>query len=72
MEQMQEQMDRIERATDRQQQRRLMELHMKKMHEGMRELRRRDTGERCRLEMMHAMMEQMMRHQMVAHDPAGR
>ena len=72
MEQMKEQMDRIEWTTDRAEQRRQMELHMKKMHEGMRELRRREASEGCRLEMMHAMMEQMMRHQLVEQDPAGK
>ena len=69
---MAEQMDRIEWSTDREEQQRLMELHMKKMREGMRELRHRKTGDACRVEMMQAMMEQMMRHQLVAQDPAGR
>jgi hypothetical protein len=72
MQQMKDQMDRIEWTTDRAEQRNLMELHMKKMHEGMRELRRREASEGCRLEMMHAMMEQMMRHQLVQQDPAGK
>lgn len=72
MEQMKDQMDKIEWTTDRAEQRGLMDLHMKKMHEGMRELRRRDASEGCRLEMMHAMMEQMMRHQLVQQDAAAR
>ena len=72
MQGMAEQMDRIEWSTDREEQQRLMELHMKKMREGMRELRHRDAGDACRIEMMQAMMEQMMRHHLVAQDPAGR
>lgn len=69
---MTEQMDRIEWTTDREVQQRLMELHMKKMREGMRELRHRKAGDACRVEMMQAMMEQMMRHHLVAQDPAPR
>ena len=57
-------MDRAEQSGDRAQQRRLLELHAKTMHEGMRELRRRETTTGCREEMMQAMMEQMMRHQL--------
>ena len=38
MQGMAEQMDRIEWSTDREEQQRLMELHMKKMREGMHEL----------------------------------
>ena len=70
MQQMKDQMDRIEWTIDRAEQRGLMDLHMKKMHEGMRELRRREASEGCRLEMMHAMMEQMMRHQLAQQDAA--
>src|SRR5690349_15859161 len=72
MQGMAEQMDRSEWSTDREEQQRLMELHMKKMREGMRELRHRKAGEACRVEMMQAMMEQMMRHHLVEQDPAGR
>ncbi|HET7730771.1 MAG TPA: hypothetical protein VFK48_12130 [Usitatibacter sp.] len=68
MENLRDQMDRIEWTADRNAQRHLMELHMKAMREGMRELRRREAGEGCRMEMMHAMMEQMMRHQIVLSD----
>ncbi len=39
---MHEQMDRAEWTQDRAQQRELMDLHMKHMREGMRELRKRD------------------------------
>jgi hypothetical protein len=69
---MSEQMDRIEWTSDREEQQRLMELHMKKMREGMRELRHRKAGDACRVEMMQAMMEQMMRYHLVALDPPGR
>ena len=70
--QMSDHMDRVERATDRAEQRRLLDLHTKKMHEGMRQLRHRGAGEGCRLEMMQAMLEQMMRHQLVERDAAAR
>ncbi|HET7401023.1 MAG TPA: hypothetical protein VFJ62_04550 [Usitatibacter sp.] len=72
MARMNEQMDRIEWTTDRAEQRRLMELHMKSMHEGMREVRRRHTTAECRMDMMQAMMEQMMRHELAAQDGDGR
>jgi len=64
VENIREQMERAEQSGDRAQQRRLLELHAKTMHEGMRELRRRETTTGCREEMMQAMMEQMMRHQL--------
>ena len=64
VENIREQMERAEQSGDRAQQRRLLELHAKTMHEGMRELRRRETTMGCREEMMQAMMEQMMRHQL--------
>ena len=64
VENIREQMERAELSTDRSEQRRLLDLHAKTMHEGMRELRRRHTTAGCREEMMHAMMEQMMRHQL--------
>ena len=72
MARMNEQMDRIEWTTDRAEQRRLMDLHMKSMHEGMREVRRRETTAECRMDMMQAMMEQMMRHELAAQDSDGR
>ena len=72
MQGMAEQMDRIEWTTDRQEQQRLMELQMKKMREGMRELRHRAAGDACRFEIMQAMMEQMMRYHLVVLDPAAR
>jgi len=58
-----DQMDRIRQTTNREEQRRLIELHAKNMNEGLQETRRRQPGPGCRLEMMHAMMEQMIQHQ---------
>lgn len=55
--------ERIERSVDPLEQRRLMAIHLKVMGEGMRELRKHEAGEPCRVEMLHAMMEQMLRHQ---------
>jgi len=66
MENIRDQMDRIEYAPTRDEQRRILELHSKTMHEGMREMRRRDPAPACREQMMYAMMEQMMRHQLAA------
>lgn len=68
---MREQMDQIEWTTDRVEQRRLMQMHMKHMHEGLRELRNRDLGMGCRIEMMNTMMEAMVRHEQVMHDNDG-
>ena len=64
---MHEQMDRAEYARDRSEQRALMDLHMKHMQEGLRELRKRELSAACRIELMSAMMETMVRAQMVAH-----
>lgn len=65
---MRAQMRRIEFTADRAERRRLMDLHMKVMHEGIRELDRRQASDGCRMEMMHAMMEQMMRHQLAVQE----
>ena len=59
---MQQQMDQAEWTEDRVQQRHLMDLHMKHMQEGMRELRKRDLPAECRMELMTEMMETMIRH----------
>jgi hypothetical protein len=69
---MSEKMDRIRWATDAGEQRRLIELHGKLMNEGMHELARRNTTTACRLEMMNAMMAQMIEHQQVAQDAGDR
>lgn len=63
MKTMHEQMDRAEWTEDRAQQRDLMDLHMKHMREGMRELRKREMPAECRVELMTEMMETMIRHQ---------
>jgi hypothetical protein len=66
------QMDRIESTTDRAEQRRLMDLHAKLMREGMREIRTRDLGTECRVEMMGSMMDVMIRHQQAMQEPEER
>ena len=70
MERMHEQLDRTQALSDPAEQRRLLDLHAKHMREGMRELRRREPGleSGCRLELMHAMMEQMIAHQQAAQE----
>jgi hypothetical protein len=69
---LQEQMDRIDRTTDRAEQRHLMELHAKRMREGMREIRNRDLEPASRMEMMTSMMDMMIRHQQAMEDPEER
>lgn len=66
------QMDRIERIADRAEQRRILDLHMKQMREGMRQIRGRDLPPACRVEMMGDMMEVMIRHQHAMHEPEER
>jgi hypothetical protein len=66
------QMDRIERIEDRAEQRHILDLHMKQMRESMREIRRRDLGPECRMEVMGDMMEVMIRHQHAMHEPSER
>lgn len=63
-----EQSDRIEWTTDRAEQRQLMELHIKHLREGMREMRLRKLSSGCRIEIMTSMMEAMIRHDLVMHD----
>lgn len=63
-----DQMDRIEFTEDSAKQRELMDLHMKHMQEGMREMRKRDMPDACRIELMTSMMESMMRHQQLQQD----
>ena len=71
LERMRDQMERIEWTTNREEQRALMDLHMKTMHEGMREVHRRQTSNECRMDMMQALMEQMMRHQLAEQEADG-
>jgi len=66
-----EQMDRIEWTTDRAEQRRLMDLNMKHVQEGVRELRKRDMPVACHLEMMDTMIETMVRHAQLAQESGG-
>jgi len=74
MERMHAQMDRAQGLADPAAQRRLLDLHAKHMREGMRELRRRDSELEpgCRMELMHAMMEQVITHQCVAQELPAR
>jgi hypothetical protein len=67
---MNQQMDRLEFTEDHAKRRELMDLHMKHMQEGMRELRKRDMPADCRIELMSSMMESMMRHQQLQQEPA--
>jgi hypothetical protein len=64
------QVTRIRSLTDREQQRRLAELHVKHMHEGLRELRRRDVrlDPACRAEVMQSLLEHVIVHQQLVHD----
>ncbi|HEX3099262.1 MAG TPA: hypothetical protein VHQ02_16190 [Usitatibacter sp.] len=71
VENMHQQMDRIHWATDPEEQRRLIDLHAKLMHESLQELGKRQTTLPCRLEMMNAMMDQMIQHQQVDREGAG-
>ena len=70
MERMHDQMNRAHALSDPADQRRMLELHAKHMREGMRELRRREPGLEpgCRIELMHAMMEQVIEHQQAAQE----
>ena len=71
MELMHEQMKRIEWTTDRADQAKLLDIHTKHMQEGLRELRRRDMDAGCRMEVMSAIMEEMVRHQLVLSERDG-
>lgn len=71
METIKRQTDKIEWTVDRAEQRRLMELQMKHVREGLRELRLRDLPADCRIESMNAMLEAMVRHEQVMHDNTG-
>jgi hypothetical protein len=65
-------MRRIEKTQGRPEQRALMDLHLKAMQEGLRELRGRGTTDACRLEILHALMEQMLRLQLAERESADR
>jgi hypothetical protein len=70
MESMESQITRIRSLSDKGEQRRLVELHAKHMHEGLRELRRRESRlePRCHVAMMQSLLEQMIVHQETVHD----
>ena len=68
---MDEKLDRMRWATDPVEKERLMELHAKLIHEGIHELRKRNTGMACRMEMMSAMMDQMIMHQQAEREGDG-
>lgn len=70
MEAMHGQIQRIRSLTEPVEQRRVIELHAKHMHEGLRELRRREPQlqPRCHAEMMQSLMEQLIIHQETMHD----
>ncbi len=70
MERMHEQVGKAQTVSDPAEQRRLLDLHAKHMSEGMRELRRREPGLQpaCHVELMQAMMEQMIAHQQAAEE----
>lgn len=68
---MHDKMERIRWTSDANEQRHLMDLHGKLMHEGMQELRKRNTGMACRLEIMNALMDQMIQHQQAAQEAGG-
>ena len=59
------QADRIEWTTDRVEQRKLVELNMKHLQEASVQLRKRELSPACRIELMSAMMEAMLRNQQV-------
>jgi hypothetical protein len=61
-------MERIELTTERADQRRLLELHAKSTHEAMQQIRRREATVACRQELMHALMEQVLRYQVALYE----
>jgi hypothetical protein len=72
MKTLREDIDKIEWTVDAAERGRLMELHMKHMHEGLHEMRRRQIDVPCRLEMMTSMMETMIRREQVMQERGAR
>ncbi len=66
-----DQMDRIQWTSDRAEHRRLMDLHVKLMHEGLQEIRKRETTSACREELMYSMLNQVVEHQLAEHEDVG-
>ena len=58
-----DQRSRIEWTADRAERRVLLDLHMKHMNECLRELRTRELGAACRLDVMSSVLEEMVHHQ---------
>jgi len=58
----------MEWTTDRAEQRKLMELNIKHVREGVREMRHRKLGAECRMEVMASLMEAMVRHELLMHE----
>jgi hypothetical protein len=72
MKTLREEIDRIEWTVDSTEQKRLMDLHMKHMHESLHEMHRRRIDTPCRLEMMTSMMETMIRREQVMQERDAR
>ena len=60
---MHEQMNRIDWTHDRAERHALMDLHMKHMHESLREIRRRDLNAACRTDLLGSMLDEMAHHE---------
>ncbi len=72
MDKMQAEMKRIQETKDPAQRGKLMDEHMKQMHEGMGEMRKKGMGgKECRMEMMDGMMGQMQEHRRAMQEPGG-
>ena len=70
MEAMHDQIVRIRTLREPVEQRRVIELHAKHMHEGLRELRKREPQlePRCHADLLQSLMEQIIVHQETVHD----
>ena len=71
MDKMHKDMERIDATKDRAERQRLMDEHMKHMHEGMGEMRKSGMGKGCRTHMMGAMMDHMGRHKTMVQESPG-
>lgn len=60
------QADRIEWTVDKAEQRKLIELNMKHLQEATLQLRRRELSPTCRIELLSAMLEVLLRNQQMA------
>jgi hypothetical protein len=66
------QMDRIEWTVDRAERRVLLDLHLKRLREGLREARRRELGAACRVEILGSLLDEMVRAQLVMSEQEAR